>query len=109
MTSWERKYTVTEPEALAVVWGFDRFCYFLLGHHTIVRTDHNALAFLLCCKLLHSRLTRWILALQEYSFEIQYIPGEENVVHDTLLRLTGDLTGVRTESPRVKEIKINFI
>ena len=37
----------------------------------------------------NQRLVRWRLALQEYNFEIQHIPGSENVVAVALSRCTG--------------------
>ena len=30
------------------------------------------------CKLAHSRLTRWVLVLQEYNFAWEYIKGTDN-------------------------------
>ena len=35
----------------------------------------------------HGRLTRWILALQEYDLQWEYIPGKRNVVADVLSRI----------------------
>ena len=52
-----------------------------------IRTDHKALSFLNSCKLTHSRLTRWVLALQEYNFSWEYIKGLDNKVPDTLSRV----------------------
>ena len=39
------------------------------------------------CKLSHGRLTRWILALQEYHITCEYIPGHKNVAADVLSRI----------------------
>ena len=50
----------------------------------------QALSFLNTCKLAHSRLTRWVLVLQEYNFEWEYIRGTENKVPDTLSRLDSE-------------------
>src|SRR5204863_7594768 len=38
------------------------------------------------CKLLNSRLTRWVLALQEYQYTIEGCTGKENVLADSLSR-----------------------
>lgn len=82
----EKHYAVTEVEALAIVWAFTKFRYYLAGRKTKVYTDHKALEFLMTAKLTHSRLTRWALLLQEYDFEIIYIPGPQNVLADALSR-----------------------
>ena len=69
-----------------------------------IRTDHKALSFLNTCKLTHSRLTRWVLALQEYNFSWEYIKGVENRIPDTLSRV--DTEGNRTGRD-IKEIEIS--
>lgn len=108
LTAGERKFTITEREALAIIWGFEKFRYYLFGRHTIVVTDHKALSFLLSCKLMHNRLTRWAMALQEYSFEIQYVPGHQNVVPDALSRLV-EGQEVNVAHPRQKDVQIYFM
>lgn len=82
----ERNYSVTELQALAVVWAFEKFRYFLFGRHTKVYTDHRALQFLMSAKLNHDRLRRWALFLQEFDFSVIYIPGKQNIVADSLSR-----------------------
>ncbi|KAG5864333.1 hypothetical protein JTB14_018731 [Gonioctena quinquepunctata] len=52
----------------------------------IIQTDHKALSFLLNCSLLNSRLTRWILSIQRFSFKIIHISGKENKIADILSR-----------------------
>lgn len=44
-----------------------KFRIYLLCNFDVIR-DHQVLAFLNTCKLTHSRLSRWILALQEYNY-----------------------------------------
>ena len=80
-----------------------KFRTYILGNTTIIRTDHKALSFLNSCKLTHSRLTRWVLALQEYNFSWEYIKGSDNKVPDTLSRV--DVIDNKTGRDR-KEIEI---
>ena len=54
----ERKYTVTEKEALAVVWSTGLFRPYIYGHHFRVHTDHKALEFMDSIKNLEGRLGR---------------------------------------------------
>jgi len=82
----ETRYTTTEIEALALVYCCSKFRQYILGHRTIIQTDHHALTFMKSCRLTNGRLTRWTLALQEYDLEIQYISGKDNIVADTLTR-----------------------
>jgi len=83
----ETRYTATEIEALALVYCCNKFRqYIILGHKTIIKTDHHALTFMNSCRLTNGRLTRQTLALQEYELEIQYISGKDNIIADTLTR-----------------------
>lgn len=86
LTKCEKNYSATELEALAVVWAFEKFRFFLYGRKTRVFTDHKALEFLMTAKLRNKRLTRWALALQEFDFTIEHVPGKTNVIADALSR-----------------------
>ena len=83
----ERNYAVVEREALAVVWAVQKFSRYLYGTHFTLQTDHRPLASLRANPSPSARLTRWSLILQNFNFDIQYIPGVTNVAADCLSRL----------------------
>lgn len=82
----ELNYSVTEKEALAIIYAFKQWRTLVLGRKVVVLTDHKALSFMMQCKLGTSRLVRWSLYLQEFDFSIDYIRGNENVIADQLSR-----------------------
>ena len=57
------------------------------GYTITVRSDHKSISFLKQCKLSHRRLTRWILLLQEYNINWEYVPGRKNAAADVLSRI----------------------
>lgn len=62
------------------------------GYVFEVRTDHKPLCEIFKKKgidAVSSRITKWVVALQGYDFEIKYLPGVENKVADALSRLVG--------------------
>ena len=83
----ERKYTVTEKEALAVVWSTGLFCPYIYGYHFRVHTDHKALEFMDSIKNLEGRLGRWSMTLSELDMEIVARPGKANQSADALSRI----------------------
>ena len=94
----EKKYSATEQEALAVVFATDRFRAYLLGRKFTVVTDHHALLWL------HSvnpkgRLGRWVMDLQEYSFDVRHRPGNDNGNADALSRLPSISSCATTVNP----------
>lgn len=103
----ETRYTTTELEALALIYCCTKFRQYLIGHKIILQTDHHALTFIKQCKLTSGRLTRWVLALQEFEFTIQYIPGKLNTAADTLTRYPR--TGEERTEARISLNKINQI
>lgn len=91
LTSTEEKYSVTERETLAVVWGLEHFRKFLWGKKFLVRFDHKPLTKLLTTEGLYkatARIARLSMRLQDFLFEIHYVPGAKNVIADCLSRLS---------------------
>jgi len=82
----ERKYSVEERECLAIVWGIQKLNRYLYGRTFTVETYHCGLQYLKTGKVRNPRVTLWNLAMQNYSFRIKYIRGEENVMADYLSR-----------------------
>uniref|UniRef100_A0ABD2X4Y4 RNA-directed DNA polymerase n=2 Tax=Trichogramma kaykai TaxID=54128 RepID=A0ABD2X4Y4_9HYME len=85
----EKNYFTTELKLLAIVWSLQKFRTFIVGAKVLVQSDHKALSFLLNCRFLNSRLTRWMLAIQDYDLHMTYVRGKDNGLVDALSRLPG--------------------
>jgi RNase H-like domain found in reverse transcriptase len=68
MVNWRK-------EALAILWGMEKFAPFLLGSKFTVYTDHRSLQWLLNHET--GRLARWGLRASEFDFDISYLPGKK--------------------------------
>ena len=78
----EKNYGVLEREALAIVYGIQYFRPYLFGRNFLVISDHDCVKHIQNFKNPQGRIVRWILQLQEYSFEVVYRSGKENLVAD---------------------------
>jgi len=84
----ESRYSVTDLEALAVVWSLKHFREIVLGYDIEVLTDHRPLCYLLTdSKSPTGRQARWIDTLLEFNPTIRYTPGATNKVADSLSRM----------------------
>ena len=86
----ELNYTTTEKELLAVVYCLKKVRLYLLGNKFTIKTDHHALQFLKPDNIMHDRLVRWLLFLQNFDYEIIHIKGKSNLVPDLLSRRPHD-------------------
>ena len=66
----ERKYSLTDLEALAVVWAVKTFNLYIMGTHFTIITDHNVLKALTNKSVLEGRLARWADFLMGYDMNI---------------------------------------
>lgn len=83
----ERRYSVTKREALAIIFALRNYKYLILGHETVVYTDHQPLSVLFRKTIPEGQLGRWAVLAQEFDVKIVYIRGKLNVVADCLSRI----------------------
>jgi hypothetical protein len=82
----EANYSISEREALAVVFGVQKFMKYLYGVPFILETDHKPLSILKTADSTSPRLQRWSLALQSYTFNVVYIHGKDCIGADFFSR-----------------------
>lgn len=78
LTPVELNYTVTEKEFLAVIFAINKFCHYITGYEVFFHTNHSAIRYLMNKPITNSRVTRWLLLLQEFNITIIDRPGKEN-------------------------------
>ena len=82
----QQRYSTIEKEAYAIVWAVEKFSFYLLGTHFIIESDHQPLSYINKYSKSKDKLRRWELILENYDYQIKYIPGKENLMSDCLSR-----------------------
>src|SRR5229473_2659613 len=90
-TPAERNYDIYERELLAMMKALAHWRHYLgwTKHPFTILTNHANLQYWKAPRNLNRRTTHWHADLQEYDYEIRYIPGKTNVPPDALSRPPG--------------------
>ena len=107
----EKKYSIGKIELLAVVWGLEKFQFYLHGKKVHLYTDHQALEPLIkrkrSNKLYSARLMRWLDRLTQFDITIQHIAGSNLKFTDYLSR--NPVGGATPEESYDEEYVINIL
>ena len=107
----EKNYSIGELELLAVVWGLEKFRFYLYGKKVFLYTDHQALEPLIKRNRSNhqysARLTRWLDRLAHFDIAVQHIAGKNLKFTDYLSR--NPVAGAPTENKYDEEYVINIL
>ncbi|EGC36333.1 hypothetical protein DICPUDRAFT_18799, partial [Dictyostelium purpureum] len=84
--SFQKSYTTTDRELLALINVLKKFDYLLLGNKFIVYSDHLNLAHYQTKQETPKRLIRWLDLISMFSYELVHIEGKKNIAADFLSR-----------------------
>ena len=92
LTATQRRYSQIQREALAIIYGLQKFHNYLYGRKFILVTDHKPLISLFNPKkgtpaMAANRLARWALTLSQYEYSIEYRKTTDHGNADALSRL----------------------
>lgn len=89
LTETQTKYSTFDRELLAIYLAVKNFKHMLEGRPVTIFTDHKPLTFALGQKLTSAspRQVRHLELVSQYTADIQYLPGKENIVADALSRI----------------------
>ena len=81
LTDVERRYSQCEKEALAAVWGPERFWLYLIGKRFKLVTGNRAvqLIFANTATKPPARIERLAFRLSQFDFEVVHKPGNSNI------------------------------
>ncbi len=88
LTQGERNYAQIEKELLSVVYAMEKFHVCTYGRPIMVQNDHKPLVPIQkkMISKVPMRLQRMLMRLQNYTYEIIYVPGKELHLADALSR-----------------------
>ena len=85
-TETQQRWSTIERECYGIVFGLEKFRYFLIGRQFIIKTDHKPLTYIDKTNIKNAKVERWYQLMAQYNFVCQYIPGAENQLADLLSR-----------------------
>ena len=74
------KYSITEKEALNLVWCIEKAHFYLYGKRFDVIVDYQPLKYIfLPISKLKAHISKWQIKLREYNFNVVYKKGSTNI------------------------------
>ena len=110
LTGAEKNYQNLERECLVMIWGMEKFHYFLYGKQFTLETDQKPLVSIYKKHMVEisPRIQRLIVRSFPYQpFDIQYRRGKEIPLADTFSRVT--LTPVEEDGIQLPIMAVNLI
>lgn len=103
LTDTERNYSNIERETLGVIWGLERFNYFIFGKHCTVNTDHKPLESIFKKSLSSCppRLQRFLMRALKYDVTVHYVKGPDVPIADALSRVSPQLAPANGQLPEI--------
>ena len=83
----EKFYCARRRELLAIVRHVKYFDAYLRGQNFIIRTDHASLRYIKTIKDLPAQFHRWVMTMEEYTYEVQVRKGNLHANADAMSRL----------------------
>lgn len=97
LTLAKLNYTITEKEFLAIIYVVNKFLHYIIGYPIFVHTDHTTIRYLMNKPITPSRITIWLLLIQEFDITIIDKPGKDNIVTHFLSRMDTSDEGTPVE------------
>lgn len=93
----------SDTVTLNVIWGLERFHYFICGKSCTIHTDHKLLETIFKKKLSNcpARLQRFVLQALKYDVTVKYVKGAEVHIADALSRVSPQPTPPEGEFPQL--------
>ena len=88
LTPTERRYAQIVKECLSIIYGLERFDQYTYGRSIVVENDHKPLETIIQKPLntVPKRLQSMMMRLSRYDVSLEYKPGPQMVLPDTLSR-----------------------
>ena len=105
LTEAEFRYSNIERECLAILYGLEKFEYYLLGRGVMVETDHSPLEQIFKKNINEtpSKLQRLLLRCLRFDVHVQYKQGRSISVADALSRVCHRKAG---QKPRARDRRL---
>jgi hypothetical protein len=81
----QQRWDTPEKEAFAIFLALKKWDHILRNVHFVLRTDHKNLTYINFAG--SAKVYRWKLSIQGFDFDIEHIPGKDNIVADVMLCL----------------------
>ena len=92
----EGRHATTKKKALAIVASIKHFAVYVYGYKITIFTDHCPLRYVLKYNNTVPWITRWVMLLAEFDYEVNYKPGKQHILPDTLSRT---VAAIDTQGP----------
>ena len=98
----QQRWDTPEKESYAIFLALRKWDHLLKNIHFRLRTDHKNLTYLNFAG--SAKVYRWKLAVQAFDFDIEHVPGKENIVADVLSRLCPKFGVDYTDAAQVNRV-----
>ena len=105
LTSAEQNYCQLERETLSILFACNKFHQYVYGRQFHVYNDHKPLKSIFNKPISKApaRIQRFLLRLQQYSFDLHYIEGSKLYIPDTLSR-----SSLKDSTPEITDVEMRY-